>query len=119
MSVQTIAQQLAGFEEWHMLFFNLDGVTGPGITPQTCVALFHRERTKTTKLNAITLSHGFDDFFEDRVYNALHVPLVQMGVLICDFLNELRAYHVVCPPKVTPGEVLSIEPVLLQHFRHY
>ena len=75
-AVQTFPQKLARLEEWHMLFCDLNSITGAWVTPDTRVPLFDRKRAETTKLDPVATRQGIDDFCEHSRYDLFNVALV-------------------------------------------
>lgn len=72
-----------------MLFFHMHGLSGSGIAPHPRVPLLDRKCTKASQFNPVTARHRAGHFVEYRVYDPLHVPLVQMWVLVSDLLDKL------------------------------
>ena len=87
-TVQTIAQQFAGFEEGDLLVIDLNSLAGAGVAANAGIARFHREGTKAAQFNPITLCKGVDDFFEDSVDDTLDMALRQVRIFIRDFLDQ-------------------------------
>jgi hypothetical protein len=70
-----------------MFFLDRNVLAGSGITTDTGISLFDRERTETTQLNAVTVGHSRYNLFEDRIYNALNVSLVKVRIFFRDPLD--------------------------------
>jgi hypothetical protein len=55
--------------------------------------VLYRKRTETTELDPIATRQGSDDLIEDRVYNVLDIPLVEVRIVLGDTLDEFRFDH--------------------------
>jgi hypothetical protein len=55
--------------------------------------MLHRKSAKTTQLDPIATRQGGDDLIENRVYDILDIPLVEVRVVLGDTLNEFGFDH--------------------------
>jgi hypothetical protein len=77
------------FGDWHML-------ARAWIASDAGIALLHRKCTKPADLNPVTACERLRDLVENGVHHILGVPLVQLWILIGNFLNQLGFNH--APP---------------------
>ena len=92
-SVQPFTQLLAGLEERHPFLLDLDGFAGTRIAPGAGGAVFHGKSAEAAQLDPVATRQGGHDLIEDRVHDVLHVPLVEMRVVLGDALNEFGFDH--------------------------
>ena len=76
-----------------MFLFDVNGLAGARISTDPLVTFLDRKRTKPTQFDPVARRHGAGNFFEDGVYDALNVALVQMWVFIGNFLDQFRPYQ--------------------------
>src|SRR5262245_27576129 len=93
VTVEALAQILAGLEERHELLCHRDGRAGAWIAADARCAVLHREGAETPELHPIAPRQRLDDFVEDDVDDALDVAVVEMLVGRGYLLNELGLDH--------------------------
>src|SRR5436305_9319645 len=92
--VQPVAQQLAGLEERHVLFGDLDTVAGARVAADPRVAALDRECAKTAQFDAVAACQGRGDLIEDRRDDDLDIALIEVRVCLGKPLDELRFCHI-------------------------
>jgi hypothetical protein len=55
--------------------------------------MLDRESTEAAELDTVAARQSRDDLIENRVHNVLHIPLVEMRVVLGDALNEFGFDH--------------------------
>jgi len=55
--------------------------------------VLHRKRAETAQFDPVAARQSRDDLIEDRVHNVLHIPLIEMRVVLGDALNEFGFDH--------------------------
>ena len=63
--------------------------TGARIASGAGRTMLHRERAEAAQLDPIAPRQRGNDLVQDRVYDVLDIPLVQMRVVLGDTLNKL------------------------------
>jgi hypothetical protein len=93
VAIEAFAHFLAGLEERHALL--IDGHMGAGarIAPRARRAMLDRESAEAAQLDAVAARQRCDDFIENRVYDVLDIPLVEVRVVLGDALNKLGFDH--------------------------
>ena len=89
VAVEPLAHFLAGLEERNALLIDRNMLSGAGIATRARRTMLDRERAKTAQLNPVATRQGCNDLIENRVYNVLDIPLVEVRVVLGDALNEL------------------------------
>jgi putative oxidoreductase len=91
--IEALSHLLSRFEDRHELLRDLNGFAGTRIAPSTSAALFDREGPEATKLDSTTLCKSITDGIKDRVHDLLDVTLIQMRVLLSEFLDQFGFNH--------------------------
>ena len=96
----------------------MNGFTRTWVPSDTCIALFYGKRAKAAQLDPVTTRHGSGDFFKNCIHNPFDISLIQVWILVCDFLNKFRPDHI-CPPGalfalVTRGDYRNKNPLRKQ-----
>src|SRR5882757_7312106 len=92
-AVQPFAHFLAGLEKRHALLIDRHMGAGARVAPRARRAMLHRKRAETAQLDAVAARKGCYDFIEDRVHNILHIPLIEVRVVLGDALNQFGFDH--------------------------
>ena len=66
---------------------------GTRIAPRARRAMLDRESAESAQLDTVAARQGSHDLIEDRVHNILHIPLIEMRVVLGDALNKLGFDH--------------------------
>src|SRR6185369_7437560 len=93
LAVQPLAHFLAGLEERHALLVDRHMGAGAWIAPRARRAMLDRESAETAQLDTVAARQRSDDLIEDRVHNVLHIPLVEVRVVLGDALNKFGFDH--------------------------
>ena len=92
--IEPLAHLLAGLEERHAFLIDLDMSAGARVAAGPRRALLHRKRAEAAQLDTIATRHRGDDLAKDRVDDVLDVTLLEVRILIGNFLHEFRLDHV-------------------------
>ena len=93
VAVQPFAHFLAGLEKRHALLIDRHMRAGARIAAGAGGAMLDRECAEAAQLDPVAARKSGDDFIEDRVHNVLHIPLIEMRVVLGDTLNEFGFDH--------------------------
>ena len=93
VAVQPLTHFLAGLEERDALLINRHMRAGARIAPRAGRTVLDRESAETTQLDTVAARQRCDDLIENRIHNILHIPLVEVRVVLGDALNEFGFDH--------------------------
>src|ERR1700721_649237 len=77
-----------GFEKRPALLINRNMCTGARIAAGAGGAMLDRKCAEAAELDPVAARESSDDFIEDRGHNVLHIPLIEMRVVLGDTLNK-------------------------------
>src|SRR3569623_1593228 len=93
LAIESLAHFLAGLEKRYTLLVDRDVLSRARIAARARRTMFDRERTKTTQLDAIAACKRGNNLVENRVHDVLHIPLIEVRVVLGDTLNEFGFDH--------------------------
>src|SRR6267142_433669 len=93
VAVQPLAHFLARLEERDALLVCRDMRAGARIATCARGAMLDRESAETAQLDTVAARQCRDDLIEDRVHNVLHIPLIEVRVVLGDALNKFGFDH--------------------------
>src|SRR5207247_2539783 len=92
--VQPVAQQLAGLEERHVLFGDLDTVAGARVAADPRVAALDRAGAKAAQFDAVAACQGRGDLIDDRRDDALDMARIEVRACLAKPPAEVRVGRV-------------------------
>lgn len=93
LTIEPLAHFLAGLEKRHALLVDRDVFSRARIAARARRTMFDRERPKTTQFDPIAPRKRGDNLVENRVHDVLHIPLIEVRVVLGDALNEFGFDH--------------------------
>src|SRR6185312_289126 len=93
IAVQPLAHFLAGLEERNALLIDRHMGTGAWIASGPRRTMFHRKGAKAAQLDPVAPRQRGHDLIENRIHDILHIPLVEVRVVLGDALNEFGFDH--------------------------
>jgi len=93
VAIEPFAHFLAGLEKRHALLINRNMCTGARIAAGAGRAMLDRKCAEAAELDPVAARESSDDFIENRVHNVLHIPLIEMRVVLGDTLNKFGFDH--------------------------
>src|SRR5882672_6618843 len=93
VAVQTFAHFLAGLEKRNALLIHRHMRPGARIAAGTGRTVLHRKCPETAQFDPVATRQSRDDLIEDRIHDVLHIPLIEMRVVLGDALNEFGFDH--------------------------
>jgi len=93
IAVQSFAHFLARLEKWHALLIDRHMGAGARVAAGTRRAMLDGKCTKSAQFDPIAASQSRHDFIEDRVDDVLHIPLIEVRVVLGDALNQFGFDH--------------------------
>jgi len=88
VAVQPFPHFLARLEERDALLIDRNMRAGARVASRTGRAMLDRESAETAQLDAVAARQRSYDLIENRIHNVLHIPLVEVRVVLGDALNE-------------------------------
>src|SRR6185503_20591856 len=93
VAIQPLAHFLAGLEERHALLVDRHMRAGAWIAACARRAMLDRESAEAAQLDTVAARQGRHDLVENRVHNVLHIPLIEVRVVLGDALNKFGFDH--------------------------
>src|SRR5258707_7175642 len=93
VAVQALAHFLARLEKRDALLIDRHMRAGALIAAGAGGTMLHRKRTESAQLDPVAARQRGDNLIENRVYNVLDIPLVEMRVVLGDALNKFGFDH--------------------------
>src|SRR4029079_7059005 len=88
LAVQPLTHFLARLEERHALLVDRHMGAGTRIAARARRAMLDRKSTEAAQLDTVAARQGSDDLIENSVHDVLHVPLIEVRVVLGDALNK-------------------------------
>src|SRR3954471_21709250 len=92
-AVQPLAHFLPRLEKRHALLIDRHVRPGARIAPRARGPMLDRERAETAQFDPIAARQRRNDFVENGIHNILHIPLIEVRVVLGDALHQFGFDH--------------------------